>query len=197
MEIVCFQYKQQTCLIWICECVQLLLFTVNWWQQLFALLSRCSHKRESSEQQNGQPAHESAAMSAVHPAPLTNAHLSQAGKKKTRCHGYWQLLSSFSFSSPLTPSPPLSASIANDSSTMHACSLTGRAFEMYCYIAGVPLGVYIQLGLCRLYVLCCSPIRRGLCLKCKWNKHLQLWLRLRVWHPLWMMNTLHINLQTH
>lgn len=50
-------------------------------------------------------------------------------------------LLSFSISSPLTPSPPLSTPIASNSGNMHSCSLTGRAFEIYCYIAGVLLGV--------------------------------------------------------
>lgn len=80
---------------------------------------------------------------------------------------------------------------------MHSCRLTGRAFEIYCYVAGVLLGVWIQLGLCSLcacFCACCSPIRSPLCLKCSWYKPLQLWLRLRAWLPLGLMNTLHLNL---
>lgn len=108
-------------------------------------------------------------------------------------------LLSFSLSSPLMPSPPLSAPIDNDSSNMHSCSLTGRAFEIYCYIAVVLLWVWIQLGLCSLCVCCacCSPIWSWLCLKCLWYKPLQFWLRLRVWLPLGLKNILHLNMCLH
>lgn len=64
----------------------------------------------------------------------------------------WLLTASL-LSFPLTPSPPLSASIATFSSNVHSCSLTGRAFEMHCYIAGGLLGVWIQLGLMPLCAL--------------------------------------------
>lgn len=108
-------------------------------------------------------------------------------------------LLSFSLSSPLSPSPPLSTPIDNDSSNMHSCSLTGRAFEIYCYIAGVLLWVWIQLGLSSFCVCCacCSPIWSRLCLKCLWYKPLQFWLRLRVLLPLGLKNTLHLNLCLH
>lgn len=117
------------------------------------------------------------------------------------------LLSFFLFS-PLTPSPPLSAPMANDSNNMHLCGLTGRAFEMYHYIGSYEAEPTVQQGCyyefennwdCSLCVCCvwCSPIRSRLCFKCLWYKPLQFWLRLRVWLPLGLMSTLHFNLCRH
>lgn len=108
-----------------------------------------------------------AAASALHPASLTNTHLSLRGKKNRAA----MVTDSFSLSLHLRP----------QSSNMHSCSLTGRAFLnvllhrilrdwIHC-AAGVLLRVWIQLGLCSLCVCCacrCSPIRSRLCLKCLW-----------------------------
>lgn len=139
METVCRQYKQQTGLIWMLwACASLIIHCELVMVIVCSLISTLTQKgilRAAKWTTSSQ----SAETSARHPAPLTNTHfhwLILLGKKMMLP---WLLTASlllFSLCSPLMPSPPLSAPIDKDSSNMCSCSMTGRAFEIYCYVAG-------------------------------------------------------------
>lgn len=120
-------------------------------------------------------------------------------QKKKRATMVTDSFSIFPLSSPLTPSPSLSAPIANDSSNMHSCSLTGRAFEFYCYAGSCESAFIVQQGC--YYRLNTTGTVQPLCVMCLLQSGVDcVWsacdmLRLRVWLPLGPMNTLHLDLQ--
>lgn len=96
-----------------------------------------------------------------------------------------------------------SISLRPHSSNMHSCSLTGRLdlldvllhnilrVWIHC-AAGVPLPVWIHLGLCSLCV-CAVPAAAQSGADCVWSA-CDKTLGLRVWLPLGPVNTLHLNL---
>lgn len=112
------------------------------------------------------------------------------------------LSSPFTFSSPLTISPSLSSPVASDSSIMHSCSLTGRAFWNYagsCEAETITLmrcsrGAIMSLNktgtarhLCALFLL--QPNQEQIVFEGLVIKTPAVQLRLRVWLPSGLMNT--------